>query len=232
MTTDDSDDSKQDNGSSLGWGNAILISGGAILTVVLVESMSGRLRRCRRELAAERARPLVYAPTDALMYEGELRNARARPVLGSFAAESAVRWFQDAAHGARRNACAPCVPEGQMHSSASVQPASGATGWVVDANDAATANPATGATAPRDARTRDPAYRERSLIGDRAGYRAWAFWTGTPPESAKVGDAWAYIEEPSGKITAKKRFRTQVEAWTYAKAALRRAVERTGIDWD
>jgi len=223
-------ETKQD---SLGWGNAILISSGAILSVVLLR----RMTRCERDLARERARPLVYAPTDALMYEGELRNARARPVLGSFAAERAVRWFQDVANGARRNACVPCVPEGQMHSSASVQPASGATGRVptdesVDANDAAAANPAAGATAPRDARTRDPAHRERSLIGDRAGYRAWAFWTGAPPESAKVGDAWAYIEQPSGKIMAKKRFRTQAEAWTYAKAALKRAVERTGIDWD
>lgn len=80
------------------------------------------------------------------------------------------------------------------------------------------------------ARSKDPPYREQTLAGQRAGYRAWAFWTGVPPEAATVGDAWAYVETPRGDIIAKRRFRTRHEAYAYATAALARALERAGIE--
>lgn len=81
----------------------------------------------------------------------------------------------------------------------------------------------------RDARAKDPPYRERWLVDDRCGYRALLFWTGAPPETAKVGDVWAYLEKNSnGQILAKRRFRTTDEGHRYIKAALRRALERAG----
>jgi hypothetical protein len=81
------------------------------------------------------------------------------------------------------------------------------------------------------ARAKTPPYRERWLVDDRCGYRAWVFWTGTPPERAVVGDAWAYLEKTSnGEITAKRRFRTREEAYRYIKPALKRALERAGKD--
>ncbi len=83
----------------------------------------------------------------------------------------------------------------------------------------------------RGARAKTPPYRERWLVDDRCGYRAWLFWTGTPPERAVVGDAWAYLEKTSnGAITAKRRFRTRDEAYRYIKPALKRALERAGKD--
>jgi hypothetical protein len=81
----------------------------------------------------------------------------------------------------------------------------------------------------RDARRKDPAHRERWLVDDRCGYRAWMFWTGAPPETAVVGDVWAYLERTSnGEILGKRRFRTRDEGHRYIKAALRRTLERAG----
>jgi hypothetical protein len=81
----------------------------------------------------------------------------------------------------------------------------------------------------RDARSKDPKYRERWLVDDRCGYRALLFWTGAPPETAVVGDVWAYVEKNSnGQIIGKRRFRTTDEGHRYVKAALRRALERAG----
>jgi len=81
----------------------------------------------------------------------------------------------------------------------------------------------------RDARSKDPAYRERWLVDDRCGYRALMFWTGAPPETAVVGDVWAYLEQTSsGRIISKRRFRTKDEGYRYIKAALRRTLERAG----
>lgn len=81
----------------------------------------------------------------------------------------------------------------------------------------------------RDARAKDPRYRERWLVDDRCGYRALMFWTGAPPETAIVGDVWAYVEKNSnGQIIGKRRFRTTDEGHRYVKAALRRALERAG----
>lgn len=83
----------------------------------------------------------------------------------------------------------------------------------------------------RGARAKTPPYRERWLVDDRCGYRAWVFWSGTPPERAVVGDAWAYLEKTaSGEMIAKRRFRTRDEAYRYIKAALKRALERAGKD--
>jgi len=80
----------------------------------------------------------------------------------------------------------------------------------------------------RDGRAKDPWYRERWLVDDRCGYRAWLFWTGKPPNEAVVGDVWAYVEKPAGEIVGKRRFRTTDEAHRYVKAALKRALERAG----
>lgn len=86
-----------------------------------------------------------------------------------------------------------------------------------------------GTPSRRDARSKDPRYRERWLVDDRCGYRALLFWTGAPPETAVVGDVWAYVERTSnGQIIGKRRFRTTDEGHRYVKAALRRALERAG----
>ncbi|MCA9678990.1 MAG: hypothetical protein KC464_28425 [Myxococcales bacterium] len=80
----------------------------------------------------------------------------------------------------------------------------------------------------RNARGKTPWYRERWLVEERCGYRAWLFWTGAPPETAAVGDVWTYIEKPMGEIVGRRRFRTTAEGHRYAKAALKRALERAG----
>lgn len=85
-----------------------------------------------------------------------------------------------------------------------------------------------GAGARRDGRKKEPWYRERWLVDDRCGYRAYMFWTGAPPETAVVGDVWAYVEKPNGQIIGKRRFRTKDEGLKYVRAALRRALERAG----
>ena len=86
-----------------------------------------------------------------------------------------------------------------------------------------------GAPSRRDARSKDPRHRERWLVDQRCGFRALLFWTGAPPETAVVGDVWAYVERLSnGQIIGKRRFRTTDEGHRYVKAALRRALERAG----
>jgi hypothetical protein len=81
----------------------------------------------------------------------------------------------------------------------------------------------------RDARSKDPPYRQRWLVDERCGYRALLFWTGAPPETARVGDVWVYLEKTAnGQITGKRRFRTTDEGHRDIKAALRRALERAG----
>jgi len=80
----------------------------------------------------------------------------------------------------------------------------------------------------RDGRAKDPRYRQRWLVDDRCGYRAWLFSTSKPPAEAVVGDVWAHVEKPSGEIVGKRRFRTTDEAYRYVKAALKRALERAG----
>lgn len=90
----------------------------------------------------------------------------------------------------------------------------------------ATGAPPRNAAPRRRARTQDPPYQQRWTVAERCGFRAFAFKTSTPPEDATVGDAWAYVETPDGRIIAKRRFRTILEAHDYAKSAITRALGR------
>jgi hypothetical protein len=96
--------------------------------------------------------------------------------------------------------------------------------WAIEGVRAAPRN-----AAPR--RSADPPYKEKWLVDQRCGFRALAFRTFTPPDEAKVGDAWAYVDRLSnGEIITKRRFRTILEAHDFAKAALKRALLRAGKD--
>lgn len=80
--------------------------------------------------------------------------------------------------------------------------------------------------ASRDARPASTGYRERWLVEDRCRFHAWLLTERAPSDKPVI----AYVEKPNGLVIARRRFGTTREGYPYVKAALRRAIEREGLD--